>query len=144
MSSGLLWLARAPVHSGYCADILPSTLLIGTGLGLVFTPSVGIAMSNVPPADAGLGSGMTNVSVQMGGSLGVALLASLSAARTAHLFAHGVARTTALAGGFHLGFLVAAACPAVAFVAAVLLLQSRGAAIEAEDMARAEALTIVE
>jgi hypothetical protein len=137
-------LSRAPLHSGYDADILPSTLLIGMGLGLVFTPSVGIALSNVAPAEAGLVSGLTNVSVQMGGSLGVALLASSSAARTAHLLAQGVAKPEALAGGFHLGFVVAAACPAVAFLAAALLLQSRGAAIEAEAMARAEAVTILE
>lgn len=144
ISSGLLLLSRAPLHSGYDADILPSTLLIGMGLGLVFTPSVGIALSNVAPAEAGLVSGLTNVSVQMGGSLGVALLASSSAARTAHLLAQGVAKPEALAGGFHLGFVVAAACPAVAFLAAALLLQSRGAAIEAEAMARAEAVTILE
>jgi len=144
ISSGLLLLSRIPMHAGYIANILPSTLLIGIGLGLVFTPTVGVALSDVAPAEAGLVSGFTNVSVQMGGSIGVALLASISAARTAHLFAQRLARPEALVAGFHLGFLVAGACPAVAFLAAAVLLPPRRVGMEADVLARAEALTILE
>jgi MFS family permease len=144
ISSGLVLFSRAPVHAGYVANILPPTLLVGMGLGLVFTTTVGVALSDVAPPEAGLVSGLTNVSAQMGGSIGVALLASISAARSAHLLAQRVARPEALADGFHLGFLVAAACPAVAFLAAALLVRSRRTGIDAEVIAQAEALTIPE
>jgi EmrB/QacA subfamily drug resistance transporter len=144
VAAGLALFTRAPVHADYVVNILPVTLLIGVGLGLIFTPSVGVALSDVAPAEAGLVSGLTNVSVQMGGSIGVALLASTSAARTAHLLAQGVASPQALAAGFHLGFVVAAVCPAIAFVAAAFLLRSRRGGMEADAIARAEALTILE
>jgi EmrB/QacA subfamily drug resistance transporter len=144
VSMGLALFSRAPVHSDYAINILPITLLIGVGLGLVFTPSVGVALSDVAPAEAGLVSGLTNVSIQIGGSIGVALLASTAAARTAHLLTQRVARPQALAEGFHLGFVVAAVCPGLAFVAAVLLLKSHRAGMEADTIAQAEALTILE
>jgi len=144
ISAGLLLFSRAPLHAGFFANVLPTTLLVGMGLGLVFTPTVGVALSDAAPAEAGLVSGLTNVSTQLGGSIGVALLASISAARSAHLLARGVARPKALLGGFHLGFLVAGACPAVAFLAAALLLRSRRAGIEAEVLAEAEAMTFLE
>jgi EmrB/QacA subfamily drug resistance transporter len=144
VSGGLLLLSRIPLHAGYAANVLPSTLLVGFGIGLVFTPSVGIALSGVAPDEAGLVSGVTNVSVQMGGSIGVALLASISAARTAHLLAQRVAKPEALVAGFHLGFLVAGACPAIAFFAAAMLLPGRRVGMDAELLAQAEAFTLVE
>jgi EmrB/QacA subfamily drug resistance transporter len=144
LSTGLLLLAGFPLHAHYVSNFLPSTVLVGLGLGLVFTPTVGVALSDVAPDEAGLVSGVTNVSVQMAGSIGVALLASISAARTTHLLARGLAKTHALVGGFHLGFLVAGVCPAVAFVAAAVLLPSRRGGMEADVVARAEALTILE
>ena len=127
ITGGLLLFSHAPAHANYITDILPVVVLVGTGYGLVFTPTVGIALSDVAPAESGLVSGLTNVSVQMGGSIGVALLASVAAGRTANLLAQHVAKPEALVEGFHLAFLVAAACAAVALIVAAVLLDSRRA-----------------
>jgi EmrB/QacA subfamily drug resistance transporter len=140
---GLLVFSRAPVHAHYVTDVLPALLLIGTGFALVFTPTVGVALSDVAPDEAGLVSGLTNVSVQMGGSIGVALLASVSASRTTRLLAEHVSRTAARAAGYHFGFRVAAVCSAVALAVAVVALRPRSAAgVELTD--RSDALPVLE
>ncbi len=84
--------------------------------------------------------------VVLDSTVGVALLASISASRTAHLLAQGMGKREALAGGFHLGFLVAAAFPVVAFFVTALLIRSRRQEqeMEADVVAAAEALTILE
>lgn len=125
--AGLLLMSRAPVHSHFISDILPPLMLIGAGVALTFTPTVGLALSDVAPSEAGLVSGFTNVAIQMGGSFGIALFASVSAGRTTHLLAHRVGRPEALTTGFHLGFQVAAACESIALLTAILMLKSRRA-----------------
>jgi hypothetical protein len=74
---------------------------------------------------SGLASGLTNVAAQMGGSIGVALVAAISAARTADLMSHHVGSTVALAQGFQRGLLVAAMFPLLALVVAVAFSRSR-------------------
>jgi len=144
MTAGLALLSQAPAQHVYFAHFLPSTLIIGAGFGLVFTPTVGIALSDVVPDEAGLFSGVTNVSAQIGGSIGVALLASVAAGRTAHLLAHGATTRAALVDGFHLGYLVAGMFTFLAFLVAAVLLQSGGRGMDPDAIARAEALTILE
>jgi EmrB/QacA subfamily drug resistance transporter len=144
ITCGLLLLSRAPLHDVYLEYFLPSTLLVGMGFGLVFTPTVGIALSDVVPDEAGLVSGVTNVSVQIGGSIGVALLASVAAGRSSHLLARGVATRMALIDGFHLSYVVAGACTTVAFLVAAVILRSGVAAMDPDAMARAEAVPIME
>lgn len=119
---GLVLFARAPVDGGYVIDVLPVTLLIGTGAGLVFMPSATLAMANAHRDDAGIVSGLANVAIQMGAALGVAILATLSTAHTKGLLASGTTDTVALTDGYHLGFIVGAGCllVAVAFAALVL------------------------
>jgi hypothetical protein len=114
------------------------------GFGLVFTPTVGIALSDVVPDEAGLVSGVTNVSAQIGGSIGVALLASVAAGRSSNLLARGVATRMALIDGFHLSYVVAGACTTVAFLVAAVILRSGVAAMDPDAMARAEAVPIME
>ena len=63
-------------------DVLPGMLLLGLGAGIAFNPVLLAAMSDVAPSDSGLASGMVNTSFMMGGALGLAVLASLAAART--------------------------------------------------------------
>ncbi len=142
--AGLLWFSQAPIHAVYVTNILPALLLVGTGFGLVFTPTVGVALSDVAPAESGLVSGLTNVSVQMGGSIGIALLASVAASRTAHLLGKHVAEPVAQADGFHLGFVVASGLTAVALAIAALLLRKRRSAVEVGSVAATEGLIALE
>jgi EmrB/QacA subfamily drug resistance transporter len=112
--AGLLLFARAPVDGSYVIDVLPSMLLLGLGGGVSFNPMLLAAMGDVEPSESGLASGIVNTSQMMGGALGLAILASLAASRTADLRASGDAPRAALAGGYHIAFLVGAAFAAAA------------------------------
>src|SRR5207247_1365185 len=96
---GLLLLARAPIDGNYIVDVLPSMLLIGLGAGIAFNPMLLAAMSDVHPQQAGLASGMVNTSFMLGGALGLAVLASVAAARTSNALAAGTPTLVALTDG---------------------------------------------
>ena len=87
---GLALFARAPVDGNVWIDVLPSMLLLGVGAGVAFNPLLLAAMSEVKPQDSGLASGIVNTAFMMGGALGLAVLASLAAARTGQLTAEGM------------------------------------------------------
>ena len=114
-----------PVHGHYLADVLPGMALFGIGAGLAFTPSIALAMADAAPADTGLASGLANVSMQLGAAIGIAVLASISTSRTRTLSAAGAGRNAALAGGYHVGYLIAGGCIVAAFVAAAVVLKDR-------------------
>ena len=76
---GLLLFARAPVDGSYFTDVLPVLVLLGVGIGACFPALMTLAMSGATPGDAGLASGLVNTSAQVGGALGLAVLATLSA-----------------------------------------------------------------
>ena len=116
VAAGLLLFARAPVHGNYLTDILPTMLLFGTGIGASFPALMTLAMSGATPEDAGLASGLVNTSAQVGGALGLAVLATLSSTRTAHLLATGSSTAVALVGGYRLAFLIGTGLIAAAFV----------------------------
>ena len=105
---GLALFARAPVDGSFVVDVLPSMVLLGFGAGIAFNPVLLAAMSDVPQEEAGLASGIVNTAFMMGGALGLAVLASLAASRTAHLAASGESHLAALTGGYHAAFLVGA------------------------------------
>ncbi|WP_175189967.1 MFS transporter, partial [Achromobacter dolens] len=86
---GLALFARAPVDGHFAADVLPGMLLLGLGAGIAFNPMLLAAMSDVEPSQSGLASGVVNTAFMMGGALGLAVLASLAAARTAALAGAG-------------------------------------------------------
>jgi hypothetical protein len=135
----LLWFARAPVDGSFVVDVLPAMVLIGVGAGLAFNPVLMAAMSDVEQRDAGLASGITNTSFMMGGALGLAVFASVAAARTDHLRADGSSTLAALTGGYHLAFLLGAI---FAFAAAIIggaFLRTRTAPAAAAADAEAEA-----
>jgi hypothetical protein len=81
-------------------------------------------MSGVPPGDLGAASGMTNVSQQVGGAIGLALLATLSASRTRALAAHGQSGASAAVGGEHLAVLVAAAILGFGLILSAVVLRT--------------------
>jgi EmrB/QacA subfamily drug resistance transporter len=122
---GLALLARAPVHGSFVRDVLPSMLLLGIGAGIAFNPVLLAAMSDVAPEESGLASGVVNTAFMMGGALGLAVLASVAASRTSSLTASGTSHLAALAGGYHVAFLVGALFAVTAAIVGATLLRTR-------------------
>ena len=115
---GLGLFSRVPVDANYVTDLLPVMLLLGVGAGISFPALMTLAMSGATPADSGLASGLVNTTQQVGGALGLAVLASLSTTRTNHLLGTGDPGSVARVGGYHLAFAIAAGLVVVAVVAA--------------------------
>jgi MFS family permease len=104
----LVLFAQVPMQGSYFVHVMPSMLLLGIGAGICFPALMNLAMSGVEPRDAGLASGLVNTTAQVGGALGLAVLATLSSAHSRHLEAQGHSSAAALTGGYHLAFWVAA------------------------------------
>jgi MFS family permease len=124
-AAGLACFARTPVEGSFLKDVLPGMVLLGVGAGVGFNPVLLAAMSDVGERESGLASGIVNTSFLLGGSVGLAILASVAGARTAAALSLGSAHTAALASGFGLAFLIGAAFALLAAVLAGLLLRSR-------------------
>jgi EmrB/QacA subfamily drug resistance transporter len=120
---GLALFTRAPVDGAYFEHVLPVMLVLALGIGVSFPALMSLAMSGAAPEDAGLASGLVNTSAQVGGALGLAVLATLSTTRTANLEADGVSTASALVSGYHLAFWIGSALVVAAFVIAVTLLE---------------------
>ena len=119
----LLLFARTPVDGDYLVDLLPPFLLIGVGVGTAFPAIMTLAMSGATPQDAGLASGFVNTSMQVGGAIGLAVLATLSTERTNSLLDEGVSNPSALTSGYHLAYLIGAGLAAIAVAIAVFVLR---------------------
>ena len=119
---GLLWFARVPIDASYAVDLLPTMVLLGLGAGLVFPSVITLSMSAASQEDAGLASGLANTTLQVGGALGLSILATLSTRRTDGLLADGEVLAEALVGGYRLAFAVGAGflVAAIALALAVL------------------------
>ena len=128
IAAAQLLFARVPVDGSFVTDILPVTLLLGAGAGMAFPALMTLSMSGATPQDAGLASGLVNTTVQVGGALGLAVLATLSATRSDSLVASGHSNAVALTGGYHLAFLIGFALVVAAIVVAVAVLRSPAAA----------------
>ena len=122
MTAGLLLFATAPVHADYVSRLLPVMLLLGVGAGLSFPSMMTIAMSGAEPHEAGLASGLVNTSMQVGGALGLAVLATLSASRAKDLLASGASSADAISSGLHLALFIGAGLVTGAVVLAVAVL----------------------
>jgi MFS family permease len=122
MAAGLLLFASAPVHASYVTHLLPSMLLLGVGAGLSFPSLMTVAMSGAQPTEAGLASGLVNTSMQVGGALGLAVLATLSSTRVKDVVASGGSTDAAIASGLHLALVIGAGLVIAAIVAGVALL----------------------
>jgi EmrB/QacA subfamily drug resistance transporter len=140
---GMLLFCTAGIGTAYLPTIALANFAIGTGVGLSIMPLLTIAMSEIPAADRGLGSGITTVSQQVGGALGLAVLSTLATTHTHSLIADGHSATSALVGGYHLAFALGAGGMAVGIVIAVVVLGRGGAAAPAPrpvaEAARAKA-----
>jgi len=124
-SVGLILLARSPAHGSYLIDVLPALILLGIGAGLSMPALTTVAMSDTPPADAGLASGLFNTTQQLASSIGFAVLATLAATQTDALIGSGHSTRDALAEGYGRGFLGAATCVLVALALSAILLPGR-------------------
>jgi MFS family permease len=134
---GMLLFRSAGVGTDYFPTIALANLAIGTGVGLSMMPLLTIAMSDVPAADRGLGSGVVTVAQQVGGALGLAVLSTLATTHTNALTADGAALQDALVGGYRLAFALGAGCFAVGIVTAVVVLGGTGTPARATPAARA-------
>jgi EmrB/QacA subfamily drug resistance transporter len=137
IAAGLALFARVPVDGTYVTDVLPSTLLLGTGIGVSFPALMTLAMSGATQSNAGLASGLVNTTVQVGAAVGLAVLATLSAMRSEALIANGESTAAALTGGYRLAFLIGAVLVVVAITVAATVLKPEHRAKE-ELQARAE------
>ncbi len=122
IAAALVAFSFAPADGTFLVNILGPMVILGVGVGIAFNPVLLAAMSDVEPSQSGLASGVVNTAFMMGGSLGLAVLASLAAGRTGDLAAAGAPVAEALTGGYQLAFLVGALfAVAAAVIGAVFL-----------------------
>jgi EmrB/QacA subfamily drug resistance transporter len=133
MFAGLVLFARTPANAGYAVDLFPAMVLLGVGAGLSFSPLMTLAMSAATPEDSGLASGLVNTTQQVGGALGLAVLATLSTTRTHGLLASGSSTASALTSGYHLAFTIGAVLVVVAIVVAAVVLRPQVEVAPAEQ-----------
>ena len=121
---GLALFALSPVDGSFALHVLPGMALLGIGCGMAMNPVLLAAMSDVPQSESGLASGVVNTAFMMGGALGLAVLASLAAARTDRLLALGADSLAALNGGYHIAFAIGAVFAAAASLLSAALLRA--------------------
>lgn len=126
IAAGLALFARVPVDGNYWTDVLPSTILLGSGVGVSFPALMTLAMSGATKSDAGLASGLVNTTAQVGAAIGLAVLATIAATETDDLLAAGKTRPEALTGGYEAAFWVASGLVVAALVLAVVVLKPAG------------------
>jgi MFS family permease len=143
--AALAMLSGAGIGTTYAPWLLIAYAMLGAGGGMSFLPLLTISMSDVPMADAGLASGFSNATMQVGGALGLAAMGTISSAHAQTLIAAGTPASLAAAGGFQLAYVLAAVCAAagLAVVLAVLrpsVVARRSETVRAEvEKAEAEA-----
>jgi EmrB/QacA subfamily drug resistance transporter len=120
----LLLMANTDQSTAYFPGIFGAYLLFGLGAGMTFMPLTTIMMSEVPASDAGIGSGVGNVTMQVGGAFGLAALGTVTADHTHTLLAQGESLAGALTAGYQLGYGIAAACVASALVIVLVVLRA--------------------
>jgi EmrB/QacA subfamily drug resistance transporter len=123
--AGLLLFSTVGPSTAYFPTVFVACFAIGFGIGNAFMPLLTLAMADIPSADAGLGSGITNVSQQISGALGLAVLSTVAANHTKGLLAHDQGLTSSLIGGYQLAFVCGAVTIAVGVVLALALLRPR-------------------
>jgi EmrB/QacA subfamily drug resistance transporter len=137
VAAGLLWFSRVRANGSFAADVLGPSLLAAVGLGLSFVPVTIAAVTGTRPHEAGLASGLVNTAQQVGGALGLAILATIANSRTKsvlHAGAHSHAE--ALTSGFERAFLVGTGFALVGALLTLVLISSRDSRAHS-DAARA-------
>ncbi|HEY5262141.1 MAG TPA: MFS transporter [Solirubrobacteraceae bacterium] len=136
---GLLWFSRVRAPGGsFAADVLGPSILASLGLGFSFVPVTIAAVTGTKPQEAGLASGLINTSQQVGGALGLAILATVANSRTQSLLHAGTHSAVALTKGFDRAFLVGAGFAIAGAILTALLISSRDSREQAEAARRGE------
>jgi EmrB/QacA subfamily drug resistance transporter len=127
IAGALLWFSQVPATGGsFAADVLGPSVLAAVGLGFAFVPVTIAAVTGTKPNEAGLASGLINTSQQVGGALGLAILATIANSRTQSVLHGGVHNAAvALTKGFDRAFLVGAGFALAGAILAALLISSR-------------------
>jgi EmrB/QacA subfamily drug resistance transporter len=139
MAVGLALFRSAPANAAYVTDLLPAMLLLGIGAGVAFPSLMTLAMSAATAEDSGLASGLVNTTQQVGGALGLAVLATLSTTRTNNLRAQGDPLHSSLLSGYHFAFTIGVGLVLAAIAFAVFLLRPLPETAAALGRAPAEA-----
>jgi EmrB/QacA subfamily drug resistance transporter len=121
---GLLLLTRTTVDANYFTSILPAFLLLGVGMSISAVPLLTIAMADVPKADAGLASGIVNVSMWLASSVALAVFGTLATSKTTSLLNQGGTKASALVGGYHMTFFIGAFFAALGLVVTTVVLRA--------------------
>jgi len=137
-AGGLLWFSQVSVDGSYVSDILFPSLLAAVGLGLAFVSMTVAAVSGVEPHEAGLASGLINTSQQIGGALGLAILATIANTQRDDALAQGSGMPAALTEGFQSAFLVGAGFAIAGAILAILLVSGRASRAHADAAQRGE------
>src|SRR5438128_414993 len=140
LSAGLLWFTQVSVGGSYVGDLLPGFLLVAVGLGFSFVPISIAALAGVQPAEAGLASGLINMSQQIGGALGIAALSAISTSWTNDAIASGTARAAALTDGFQAAFMGATGVALAGILVALFVVRRADLADSPEAVKEAPAL----
>ena len=130
VAGGLIWFAQISVGGSYLSDILGPSLLSAFGLGFAFVPMTVAAVAGVEPHESGLASGLINTSQQVGGALGLAVLAAISDSRRDSVLATVHSLPTALTEGFQTALTVGAAFALAGAILALLLVSGDAKALE--------------
>jgi EmrB/QacA subfamily drug resistance transporter len=125
IGAALLWMSRVPVDGRFAVDLLGPTVLAGAGLGFAFVTTTIAAVSGVREQESGLASGLINTSQQIGGALGLAVLATIATSRTNDLVGSAGGHVAALNEGFQSAFLGGALIAGLGLVLTLVLVRSR-------------------
>jgi MFS family permease len=137
---GLVWFTQVSPTGGYVSDVLFPSLIVAWGLGLAFVSVTIAAVTGTRPDEAGLASGLINTAQQVGGALGLAILAAVANGRTDNVFASGVRNpAVALTEGFQDAFLVGAGFAILGALLAAVMISSRDSREHAEAARRGDA-----
>ncbi|WP_330464514.1 MFS transporter [Streptomyces longwoodensis] len=126
-AAGLLWLSRVSAHGSYAVDVLGPSILIGLGLSIAFVQLTALSVEGAPVQDAGLAGGLVNTTRQVGGAIGLAVLATLAGTATAHAAPHQP-HLEALTAGYRTAFAISSAVLAATAALALGLSRRRTAA----------------
>jgi EmrB/QacA subfamily drug resistance transporter len=129
LSAGLVYFTQVSPNGSYLGDLLPGFLLIGVGLGFSFVPISIAALAGVQSAEAGLASGLINMSQQIGGALGIAALSAIATSVTHNSVVSGTVRDAALTDGFQSAFIAAAGVAIAGILAALFLVRRSDLAV---------------
>jgi len=137
-AGGLVWFSQIDANGSYVGDVLFPSLLAAVGLGLAFVSMTVAAVSGVETHETGLASGLINTSQQIGGALGLAILATVANSRIDDLVATGTPQNVALTEGFQNAFLVGAGLAIVGAILAMVLVSTKASREHAAAAQRGE------